>query len=118
MFIITAVMTQIFMLSIRISDPLTTVLTNASIVNSPGLSCKKIELVMVYDQPTTGAKVLGRTQDFIAVTGTEVNGFYPIITATRIRGWVMVNQTFHGKSFEARPCKVQVLGDGRLIFEQ
>lgn len=118
MFIVTAVMTQILVSSLGISDPLEMVLTNVSIANSPDLLCKKIEIAMVYDQPTTDAKVLGRTQDFVAVTGKEVNGFYPIITGTKVRGWIMVNQTFHGKSFEARPCKVQVLRDGRLLFEQ
>ena len=118
MFIITALMTQMLLPPLGIPDPLATVWTNVSIVNSPGLLCKKIEIAMVYDQPTTSAKVLGRTQDFVAVTGREINGFYPIITGTRVRGWVMINQTFHGKSFEARPCKVQVLNDGRLIFEQ
>lgn len=91
---------------------------NVNINSSSGISCKKIEIAMVYSQPSTSSHVLGRTQDFIAVTGKDVNGFYPIITGMKIRGWVMVNQTFQGKSFEARPCKVQIQSDGRLIFEQ
>ncbi len=73
---------------------------------------------MVYDQPTTSARVLGRTQDFIAVTGKQVNGFFPMITGTKVKGWVMSNQTYQGKSSDARPCKVQIQPDGRLIFEQ
>jgi len=91
---------------------------DVSLTNSPGISCQKIELAMVYAQPTVSSRVLGRTQDFIAVTGKDVNGFFPIITGSRVKGWVMVNQTFQGKSFEARPCKVQIQPDGHLIFEQ
>ncbi len=89
-----------------------------SLVNSPGFSCQRIGLAMVYDQPTTAAKVLGRTQDFIAVTGREVNGFLPMITGLKVRGWVMMNQTYQGKSFDARPCRVQVQPNGQLLFEQ
>lgn len=91
---------------------------DVTLTNSPGISCQKIELAMVYAQPSVSSRVLGRTQDFIAVTGKDVNGFFPIITGSKVRGWVMVNQTFQGKSFEARPCKVQVQPDGHLIFEQ
>lgn len=89
-----------------------------NLVNSPGFSCQRIGLAMVYDQPTTAAKVLGRTQDFIAVTGREVNGFLPMITGLKVRGWVMMNQTYQGKSFDARPCRVQVQPNGQLLFEQ
>lgn len=89
-----------------------------NLTNSPGFSCQRIGLAMVYDQPSTTAKILGRTQDFIAVTGKEVNGFLPMITGLKVRGWVMANQTYQGKSFDARPCRVQVQPDGKLLFEQ
>lgn len=89
-----------------------------NVENSPGLSCQRIGLAMVYDNPSLSSKILGRTQDFIAVTGNKLNGFYPIITGSKIRGWVMANQTYQGKSFDARPCKVQVQPDGKLLFEQ
>jgi len=91
--------------------------TLINIVNSPGFSCQRIGLAMVYDQPTTAARILGRNQDFIAVTGKEVNGFLPMITGLKVKGWVMINQTYQGKSFDARPCKVQVQPSGKLLFE-
>ena len=89
---------------------------NISMVNTPGVYCRTVELAMVYNEPQVGSKILGRTMNFIAITGKEVNGFYPIITSSGARGWVMVNQTLRENSFEGRPCRVQVLPDGRLLF--
>ena len=89
----------------------------AGFSNSPGLSCRSITVVSVYERPSLSAKTLGRTQNFIAVTGEEVNGFVPIITGRKIRGWVQVSETTIGKPTDLRgPCVVQVQPDGRLLF--
>ena len=85
-------------------------------VNTPGLYCRTVELAMVYSEPKVSSRILGRTLNFIAVTGKEVNGFFPILTGSGVKGWVMVNQTLHENSFEGRPCRVQLLPDGRLLF--
>lgn len=83
--------------------------------NSPGLSCRTIDLAMVYGDANLASRVLGRTQNFIAVTGKDVNGFYPVITGSGVKGWVMVNQTYPENSYRG-PCRVQYLPDGRLLF--
>ncbi len=89
----------------------------AGFSNSPGLSCRSITVVSVYERPSLSAKVIGRTQNFIAVTGEEVNGFAPIVTGRRIRGWVQAAETTIGKSSDLRgPCVVQIQPDGRLLF--
>lgn len=89
----------------------------AGFSNSPGLSCRTISVVSVYEQPSTAAKVLGRTQNFIAVTGGEVNGFVPMVTGRRIKGWVQAKETTVGKPSDLRgPCVVQMQPDGRLLF--
>ena len=85
--------------------------------NSPGLTCRSVSVVSVYEQPSLSAKVLGRTQNFIAVTGQEVNGFVPIVTGRKVRGWVQSAETTTGKPNDLRgPCVVQVQPDGRLLF--
>ena len=89
----------------------------AGFSNSPGLTCRTIDVASVFEQPSTAAKMLGRTQNFIAVTGGEINGFIPIITGKRVKGWVRVKETIVGKSGDALgPCVVQVQPDGRLLF--
>jgi hypothetical protein len=89
----------------------------AGFSNSPGLSCRTISVASVYDQPSLTAKVLGRTQNFIAVTGGEVNGFVPMVTGRRIKGWVQTKETTVGKPSDLRgPCVVQIQPDGRLLF--
>ena len=89
----------------------------AELGNSPGLTCRSVSVVSVYEHPSFSAKVLGRTQNFIAVTGQEVNGFVPIVTGRRVRGWVQSKETTIGKQNDLRgPCVVQVQPDGRLIF--
>lgn len=89
----------------------------ASFQNSPGLSCRTIGLSLVYQEPSLSAKVLGRTQNFIAVTGREVNGFLPMVTGKKVRGWVQAREAFIGKPGEVMgPCVVQMQPDGRLLF--
>ncbi len=89
----------------------------AGFQNSPGLSCRTIGLSLVYQEPSLSAKVLGRTQNFVAVTGQEVNGFLPMVTGKKVRGWVQARETFIGKPGEVMgPCVVQVQPDGRLLF--
>lgn len=85
--------------------------------NSPGLTCRTVTVVSVYEQPSLSAKVIGRTQNFIAVTGEEVNGFVPMVTGRRVRGWVQSAETTTGKRGDLRgPCIVQMQPDGRLLF--
>jgi hypothetical protein len=85
--------------------------------NSPGLTCRTIDVALVYEQPSMSAKVLGRTQSFIAVTGREVNGFIPMVTGKRVKGWVRAKETIAGKPGDALgPCIVQMQSDGRLLF--
>ncbi len=86
-----------------------------SMKNSPGLSCRTIDLAMVYGDSNVASRGLGRTQNFIAITGKEVNGFYPVLTGSGVRGWVMINQTYPENSYRG-PCRVQYLPDGRLLF--
>jgi len=89
----------------------------AGFSDSPGLTCRTIDVALVYEKPSMSAKVLGRTQNFIAVTGKEVNGFIPMVTGKRIKGWVQVKETLVGKSGDALgPCVVQMQQDGRLLF--
>ena len=85
--------------------------------NTSGLSCRAVSLAGVYAEPRRTSRYLGRTQDFIAVTGPTVDGFFPIITGRRIRGWVANNdvRAIHG-SGSAGPCWVQQAPDGRLLF--
>jgi len=89
----------------------------AAFSNSPGLSCRTITVASVYEKPSLSAKILGRTQNFVAVTGAEVNGFVPMITGRKIRGWVEALETTTGKPSDLRgPCVVQMQPDGRLLF--
>ena len=89
----------------------------AGFSNSPGLSCRTISLASVYDQPSLSSKVLGRTQNFIAVTGNEVNGFLPMVTGRKVRGWVRTAETTIGLPGDLHgPCVVQMQPDGRLLF--
>jgi len=89
----------------------------AGFSNSPGLSCRTISLASVYEHPSLTAKVLGRTQNFIAVTGNEVSGFLPMVTGRRVKGWVQTAETTVGRPGDAHgPCVVQVQPDGRLLF--
>ena len=73
---------------------------------------------MVYGGPTVASRVLGRTQDYIAITGPQMNGFFPIITGSGIKGWVRVNETRNPNDISERPCRVQIQPNGYLIFEQ
>lgn len=86
-----------------------------SIKNTPGVYCRTIALAMVYGEANLSSRVLGRTQNFIAVTGKEVNGFFPIVTGSGVRGWVMTNQVYPENS-SLGPCRVQILPDGKLLF--
>ncbi len=89
----------------------------AGFSNSPGLSCRTISLALVYEHPSLTAKVLGRTQNFIAVTGNEVSGFVPMVTGRKIKGWVRTAETTVGRPSDAQgPCVVQIQPDGRLLF--
>ena len=83
--------------------------------NTPGIYCRAIGLAMVYSEAALASRVLGRTQNFIAVTGKEVNGFFPVVTGVGVRGWVLANQVYP-ENGNLGPCKVQVLSDGRLLF--
>lgn len=83
--------------------------------NTPGVHCRAIGLAIVYSEASLSSRLLGRTQNFIAVTGKEVNGFFPVVTGVGIRGWVLANQVYP-ENGELGPCKVQVLPDGRLLF--
>ena len=83
--------------------------------NSPGLYCRTIALAMVYGEASLSSRVLGRTQNFIAVTGKGVNGFLPIVTGSGVRGWVMTNQVYP-ENGSPGPCRVQLLPNGRLLF--
>ena len=74
-------------------------------------------MALVYEKPSLSAKVLGRTQNFIAVTGAEVNGFVPMITGRKVRGWVEALGATTGKRSDLNgPCVVQMQPDGRLLF--
>ncbi|MGI4798293.1 MAG: hypothetical protein ACRYG8_30465 [Janthinobacterium lividum] len=84
-------------------------------INTPGLYCRTIALAMVYGEATVSSTVLGRTQNFIAITGKELNGFFPVITGSGVRGWVMKNQVYPENS-SLGPCRVQKLPDGKLLF--
>ena len=89
----------------------------AGFSNSPGLSCRTISVASVYEQPSLTAKVLGRTQNFIAVTGSEVNGFVPMVTGRKVKGWVQAKETTVRKPSDLRgPCVVQIQPDGQLLF--
>ncbi len=89
----------------------------ASFSNSPGLSCRTISVAAVYERPSLSSRKLGRTQNFIAVTGEELNGFVPMITGKRVRGWVEATETIIGAPGDLRgPCVVQMQPDGRLLF--
>lgn len=85
--------------------------------DTPGLSCRAVSLALVYAQPDRTSRYLGRTQDFIAVTGPKTNGFFPIITGRRIRGWVadVDVRAIHGPGSDG-PCWVQQAPSGRLLF--
>lgn len=88
---------------------------DVGIKSTPGFHCRTVGLVMVYGGANLSSKILGRTQNFIAVTGKEVNGFLPIITGVGVRGWVVSNQVY-SETGTLGPCKVQLLPDGRLLF--
>lgn len=85
--------------------------------NTPGLSCRAVTLALVYVQPNKSSRYLGRTQNFIAVTGPQVDGFFPIITGRGIRGWVNSTDVLgaYGRGHVDR-CWVQQARDGRLLF--
>jgi len=85
------------------------------IKNSSGMHCRTIDLAMVYGEASLASKVLGRTQNFIAVTGKELNGFFPIITGSGVRGWVIANEVYP-ENGSLGPCKVQILPGGKLLF--
>ena len=86
-----------------------------SFKNTSGVYCRTIALAMVYGEANLSSRVLGRTQNFIAVTGKEVNGFFPIVTGSGVRGWVMTNQVYP-ENRSLGPCRVQILPDGKLLF--
>lgn len=89
----------------------------AGFTDSPGLSCRTISVASVYEQPSLSSKILGRTQNFIAVTGEELNGFLPMVTGKRVKGWVRVRETNIGKPGDLHgPCVVQMQPNGRLLF--
>ena len=85
--------------------------------NSPGLTCRPISLAMVYEAPTLASRVLGRTQNYIAVTGPQVDGFLPILTGSGVRGWVREKETWKPDGVSANTCKVQIQTNGHLLFE-
>ncbi len=114
--LIKVIYNSLLVLSISNSKPSNVYKLDVGMVNTPGVYCRTVELAMVYSEPQVSSRVLGRTLNFIAVTGKEVNGFFPILTGSGVKGWVMVNQTLRENSFEGRPCRVQVLPDGRLLF--
>lgn len=89
----------------------------AAYQNTPGLSCRVVSTAGVYSAPSRTARYLGRTQNFIAVTGPAVDGFFPIITGRRIRGWVPNDEVRadHGSGSDGL-CWVQQAADGRLLF--
>ena len=89
----------------------------AGFINSPGLTCRPISLTMVYGGPALASKVLGRTQNYIAITGPQVNGFLPILTGSGVRGWVRENETWTQNGVNERPCKVQIQPNGHLVFD-
>jgi len=91
---------------------------DAKITNSPGLTCRPISLAMVYGGPTVASRVLGRTQNYIAITGPQINGFLPILTGSGVRGWVRENETRNPDGIKESFCRVQVQPNGHLIFEQ
>ena len=89
----------------------------ASFSNSPGLSCRNVNVAAVYEKPSLSSRKLGRTQNFIAVTGEELNGFVPMITGKKVRGWVEATETTIGRPGDVySPCVVQIQPDGRLLF--
>lgn len=92
------------------------ILLSADVINSPGLTCRPISLAMVYGGPSLSSKVLGRTQNYIAITGSLLNGFFPIITGSGVKGWVRERDTWTLDSVTEKPCKVQMLPNGHLIF--
>ena len=91
---------------------------NVKITNSPGLTCRPISLAMVYREPNLNSRVLGRTQNYIAITGPQINGFLPILTGSGIRGWVRENETRNPDGIHESFCRVHVQPNGHLIFEQ
>lgn len=112
-----ALLITILNASIAFSPTVNLFKVGAGFSNSPGLSCRTITIAPVYEQPSVMARVLGRTQNFIAVTGGEVNGFVPMVTGRGIRGWVQTTETTTGKVSDLRgPCVVQKQPDGRLLF--
>lgn len=107
----------ILMMPVLLENGQTSNVTLSGFQNSPGLSCRSIGLSLVYQEPSLSAKVLGRTQNFIAVTGPEVNGFVPMVTGKRVKGWVQAREAFVGKPGEVMgPCVVQMQPNGRLLF--
>lgn len=91
---------------------------DVKITNSPGLTCRPISLAMVYGEPNLTSRVLGRTQNYIAITGPQVNGFLPILTGSGIRGWVRENETRNPDGIKESFCRVHVQPNGHLVFEQ
>lgn len=83
--------------------------------NSPGVSCRTIALAMVYENASLSSKVLGRTQNFVAITGRQVNSFFPIVTGSGVKGWILENQLYPENGPQGS-CRVQILPDGRLLF--
>lgn len=91
--------------------------TVAGYQNTPGLSCRVITLAAVYSEPSKSSRYLGRTRSFIAVTGTEVQNFFPIVTGRGIRGWVDSQEVEGARSGgHVDRCWVQQAPDGRLLF--
>ena len=90
--------------------------TKINYQNTPGLSCRVITLALVYVEPNNRSRYLGRTQDFIAVTGSQVNGFFPIVTGRGIRGWVDSQEVEGAHGGHVDRCWVQQARDGRLLF--
>ena len=105
------------MFAAGVASPASTAYVSVVYQNTPGLSCRVISLAGVYAGPSRASRYLGRTQNFIAVTGPRVDGFFPIITGRRIRGWVAGDEVRadHGSGSDG-PCWVQQAPDGRLLF--
>jgi len=93
------------------------IIFDARVTNSPGLTCRPIFLAMVYGGPNLASRVLGRTQNYIAITGPQVNGFLPVLTGSGVKGWVRENETWEPDGISDRPCRVQIQPNGHLIFE-
>jgi len=110
-------------LALNISFPISanshrSIIFNVKVTNSPGLTCRPISLAMVYGGPTPASRVLGRTQNYIAITGPQMNGFFPILTGSGVKGWVRENETRNPDGIKESFCRVQVQPNGHLIFEQ